>query len=330
MKKNKKLIRDNLQFIDSALANDATYYDYLHRMKKIAVSMFEWVNLPESMDARFLEECLYYFGEAALLYDEKYGFINTKCCSNGDLNIYGLPTKLNCYAYSNVFNTDRTLYTGLKSDTEEKDTKQCVLVLNSLDRYSSIRPLSTTIEGFAYRLYEAQRTCDINIKSQRFPVLLLGTDKQKLMLENLYNQYNGNQPVIYGDKDQISNDMFKVIDTKSPYVVDKITEYKKEIWNEFLSYIGVNNVEVNKKERLISGEASSNNEYINYNLESYLEPRKHACKQFNDLFGLTGTDKEISVRIRSDLNNIIKANESIVADYKDDGLINGSEGDNNE
>lgn len=74
---------------------------------------------------------------------------------------------------------------------------------------------------------------------------------------------------------------------------------------------------VDKKERLITDEANSNNELINLNLQSYLAPRQLACKQFNEKFGLTGTDKEISVRVRSDLHNIIKNAESIINDYKE-------------
>ena len=73
---------------------------------------------------------------------------------------------------------------------------------------------------------------------------------------------------------------------------------------------------VDKKERLITDEANSNNELINLNLQSYLAPRLEACRQFNEKFGLTGTDKEISVRVRSDLHNIIKNAQSIVQDYK--------------
>ena len=74
---------------------------------------------------------------------------------------------------------------------------------------------------------------------------------------------------------------------------------------------------VDKKERLITDEANSNNELINLNLQSYLAPRQEACRQFNEKFGFTGTDKEISVRVRSDLHNIIKNAVSIVQDFKD-------------
>lgn len=67
------------RFTDSAIMNDLTFIDYLNRFKKICLSMFEWVNLPKSMDARYLELCLYYNGSATLLKDKSYGFINTNC-----------------------------------------------------------------------------------------------------------------------------------------------------------------------------------------------------------------------------------------------------------
>lgn len=73
---------------------------------------------------------------------------------------------------------------------------------------------------------------------------------------------------------------------------------------------------VDKKERLITDEANSNNELINMNLQSYLAPREEACRQFNEKFGFTDTSKEISVRVRSDLHNIIKNAQSIVNDYQ--------------
>ena len=315
MKKRKISARfqDNYKFTDSLQINDETYMDYLYRFTKIALSMFEWVNLPKSMNSRYLEMCLFYLGKAALLRDERYGFINTKCCGSGNINIYGLPTTLNCFSYD--FYTERKLYTGLnpmltEKQREARENYECILVMNNWEGIPTI----STLELFALRLYEAERTCDVNIKSQKTPVLLVADETQRLFLENLYNQYDGNQPFIFGDKDQLGEKTLKSINTQAPYVADKIMEYKKEIWNEALTFLGVNNIMLEKKERLVTDEANSNNELINLNLESFLAPRLEACKQFNEKFGLTGTDKEISVRVRSDLYNIIKREMSTTTD----------------
>ena len=315
MAKNKPSFKNNYKFIDSLILNEETFSDYLMRFKRVALSMFEWVNLPQSMDSEWLEYCLYYDGMASLLYDKKYGFINTRCTSNGKLNIYNLPTGLHCYSFE--YYTDRTLFTGLDPTLSEarkeylKD-KQCILVRNNIDR----TPTCGSMELFSYRLYEAQRTADVNIIAQKTPVMVIVDEKQRALMQNLYNQYNGNQPFIFGDNKQLNNDMLRSINTQAPFIADKIMDYKKEIWNEALTFLGINNIMVDKKERLVTDEANSNNELINLNLQSFLEPRQKACKQFNEKFGFTGTDKEISVRVRSDLHNIIKNAESIVNDYE--------------
>ena len=320
----KRKPNENYKFDDSRLLNDATFTDYLNRFRRIALSMFEWVNLPKTMNARALEQNLYYMGQATLLKDEKYGFINTKCAGSGYVNIYGLPSKFNCYSYN--YKTMRELYVGpnplINDDQKElEQEKECILVMNNWDRV----PTAGSMELFAYRLYLAQRSCDVNVSAQRFPVMVVGDEKQRLMLENLYSQYNGNQPFIFGNKNQLNNEMLKVINTESPYVVDKLTEYKKEIFNEALTFLGINNVSVKKKERLTENESNENTELVNLNLQAMLAPRLEACRQFNELFGLTGTDKEISVRVRSDLENIIKREQSIVSDYMDNGRIDDEE-----
>ena len=173
------------------------------------------------------------------------------------------------------------------------------------------------MELFALRLYEAEQTAMVNIKAQKTPVLLLMDEKQRLTMENIYSQYDGNKPVIFGDKNSLGENVIKAINTQAPFIADKIIDYKKEIWNEALTFLGINNIMVDKKERSITDEANSNNELINLNLQSYLAPRQEACRQFNEKFGFTGTDKEISVRVRSDLHNIIKNAQSIVQDFKE-------------
>ena len=316
----KRRKHESYKFEDSMIVNDATYVDYLNRFRRIALSMFEWVNLPKSMDARYLEQCLYYMGQASLLYDKKYGFINTKCAGSGYINIYGLPDRFNCFSYG--FNSMRKLYVGMnpmltEAQKEQQKNYECILVMNNWDRL----PTAGSMELFAWRLYLAQRTCDTNISSQRFPIMVVGDEKQRLMLENLYSQYDGNQPFIFGNKNQLNDDILKAIKTDAPYVADKISDYKKEIWNEALTYLGIQNMSIQKKERLTENESSENNELVNLNLQSMLAPRLEACRQFNEKFGLTGTNKEISVRVRSDLKNIIKMEQSIVSDYQDNGRI---------
>lgn len=306
-KSKKASLRNNYKFTDTLYINNETFVDYLERFKKIALSMFEWVNLPRSMNARYIELSLYYNGQACLLKDENVGFINTRCCSNGNINIYGLPTSLNCYSYG--YQTNRKLYSGLNPNNND-EFDEAILIMNNWERI----PTAPTLELFALRLYEAERTADVNIKAQKTPVIVVVDETQRVTMENLYNQYNGNQPFIFGDKKQLNVDSLRVLDTKAPFVADKLIDYKKEIWNEALTFLGINNIMLEKKERLVTDEANSNNELINLNLQSYLAPRQQACKEFNEKFKLTGTKDEISVRVRSDLHNIVKNMQSSISE----------------
>ena len=298
----------NSDFEDAMLLNSQTYTDYLERMKKICLSMFEWVNLPETMNSRYLEMCLYYKGQAALLYDEDYGFINTQAADSGYINIYGLPTKINCYSYS--YNKMRELYVP---NTNLPAEEECILVMNNYQRV----PTAATICLFAERLTEAQRAADVNIKAQKTPLLLLTDKNQELTLRNMYAQYDGNSPVIFGDRNVLADKPIDSINTNAELVANDIRTYMEGIWNDFLCFVGINNLS-EKKERLITTEANTNNELVNLNMQSYLIPRKQACKEFNDKFGLTGTSRAIDVKLRSDFYNIIKENESIVKDYEGD------------
>lgn len=312
MSRRKSLRRTN-DLQDTLRLNSLTYLDYLERLKRIAMSMFEWENLPASMNARYIEMCLYYTGKAAFLYDEDFGYINTRATNTGYINIYGIPTRLNCFSYS--YHTDRNTYTGFNENA--KKTDDAILVMNN---YEMI-PTATQIELYAERLTEAQRTCDININAMRTPVLIETDQNGRFTLKQVYEQYEGNHPVIYANKANGIADSLRVLKTEAPIVFDKVMEYKRDIFNEALTFLGISNLD-EKKERRVVNEAESNNELNNLNLQAFLAPRKQACKEFNEKFGLTD-DKAIDVKVRSDIHNIIKETESIVTDLKDDVLEEG-------
>lgn len=304
--------------------NIVTENDYLDRLSLIALSRFEWQGLPDSMDQRYLEWCLFMLGQAAILKTEKYGFINTKATANGDINIYGLPTAINCYSFGE-FHETRKVYTGLLKDGEGKvvndDYGEAILVMNNYFRTPNI----STLQLFAGRLAEATRSIDTNVQNQKYPLVILTDQNQLLSMKNVYQQISSNQPIIYGSKKALTLEDIKVLKTDSPYVADKLTEYKNKIWNEALIYLGIQVID-EKKERLVESEASQNNEVTNLNLQSALITRQQAAQELNERFGLN-----VSVKVRSDLNNVVKTQLSTVADWVDkdedgqldEGEING-------
>lgn len=301
---------------DNLIVNDLTFIDYLERFKQIALSIFEWQNLPTGLDARFLERTLYYDGKACFLYDKEKGYMNLRCAANGSLNIYGLPTKLNCYSYE--MSKYRQVFYGKDELNPKRKEDECILVLNNFEA----KPTADSIELFAWRIYNAERSCDTNIAQQKYPVLIITDENQRLTMQNLYKKVENNEPVIFGDSKLNDISKVKTFNTGAPYVADKLQDYIKVIFNECLTFLGVQNLD-EKKERLIDKEASSNNELINLNLQARLSTRQEACKLFNEKYGTN-----ISVKVRSDLYNIIKETQSIVSDdyFNDEATTDLGEG----
>lgn len=262
------------QFDDTALLNEAVYGDYYKRLRLLALSIFEWENLPDSMSARFLESCLYWYGKAAIVNDDTLGIINLKCTPSEALNIYGDAIEYHCYStgYDNTFALDDMVY-----------------VRNNLEAV----PTDITIQLFAQRLYEAERTIEVNVKAQKTPVIILCDEKQRLTMKNVYQKFDGNEPVIFGKKG-LDLDDIKVLRTDAPFVADKLEEYKRNVWSEALSFLGINNIMTEKKERLVTGEVDANNELIDLSAQTMLLTRQLACEQYNKLWG-----GNISVRQRS-------------------------------
>lgn len=316
MGKNKKNVGySNKQYKEALCLNDECVNHYYMALRQLCLSMFEW-ELPESMDARKLEIDLFNKGAAASLQTETMGIINTQVSTGDYINIYGIPTRLECWSYD--FNEVRTLYSGILRDENgnmiNEPTEQAILIMNNLDRY----PTSIICEFYAYRLANAQRTIDVNVNGLKTPLMLICSENELLTLRNAYAQYNGNEPVLYADKNSnINLDSIKAVKTDVPYNVDKLVDYKKEIWNEFLTRMGINNIQTEKKERLIKDEANQNNEVINLNLQYFFKTRKRSCEQMNELFGINA-----SVKISSDLYNIIKQTESVVTGKINEELTN--------
>lgn len=297
------------EFWQSANMNNATFMQYFNRLTELSISMFEWKNLPKTVDPRFLELTLFGDGMAIFFEDEVLGFCALRTMIGGKLNIYQIPTIRTAYA-SNGYNMPL-------------NETNSVIVFNNMLRTNSVMD----VEQFSKRLYNLDRIIDVNANAQKTPILVSCEDTQRLTLLNLYKQYDGNAPVIFGDKNLNPNSL-KVLTTGAPYVADKIYQLKVQIWNEALTYLGISNINITKKERLITDEVTRNQGGTIASRYSRLEARRQACKQINDMFGL-----DIWVDYREDYQALdTENNDTVDGDPNSDGIGGKIEegGDKNE
>lgn len=256
--------------------NDWTYTDYYYRLMLIARSVFKWNNLPNGINEKWIERYLFNEGNCLFYRDKDKGFMVAKCTHSGALNYYDEATKLTPYG---------TGYVGKPLQNYD----ECVLIQNN-DLCLSTSP---TIQLFAYRLADIQRTIDVNISAQKTPVIILCSDKQKLSMKRAMQQVSDNELAIYGDK-TLDIDGIKALKIDAPVVFDKLYTQKQNVWNECMTFLGINNnSQEAKRERLVVNEVEANNEQIEASAEVFLKARQDACDRINDLFKLN-----ISVEMR--------------------------------
>ena len=274
-------------FFDESLdLNKLTYMQYIRRLTELSTSMFEWKNVPESVDTRYLEMQLFYNGSAIYFNDDVMGDLCLSCAVNGGFDVYGNPKERRAYSrYNNYY---RIL-----------NEKNSVIIWNNYIRTNSV----LDVKMFARRLYNLDRIIDINANAQKTPVLVQASEKQRLVLLNVYKEFDGNAPVIFGDKNLDINGL-KVFSTNAPYNCDKLYQLKTQVWNEALTYLGISNVNIQKKERLITDEVTRNQGGTVASRYSRLEARRLAVEKINDMFGTN-----IEVNYREDFQQIDENNE---------------------
>lgn len=262
------MARRKTNFWESAVMNNATYIQYYNRLIELSIAMFDWTGLPGTIDPRFLELTLFKYGQAVFFEDEVMGYLALTNAVQGGFDVYGYPVASRAYSPYNNYQKNLTL-------------DDSVIIYNNYLR----TPSSLDVEVFAKRLYNLDRVIDVNANAQKTPVLIKCAETQRLTMKNLYKEFDGNSPVIFGDNG-LNDANFTVLSTEAPYVADRIYQLKTQIWNEALTYLGISNINVQKKERLITDEVSRNMGGVIASRYSRLNARQNACEKINKMFGL--------------------------------------------
>lgn len=265
-------------FWESEQRNRNAYLHYYNRLMEIAICRFEWLNLPPTVDYRYLELTLFTDGKIVYFNDEVLGNLVARVATGGRLDMYNIPGYRRAYAAN-----------GYQNQLKYNNS---VLIWNNLMHIPSI----LDIEMYAHRLYNLDRIIDVNCNAQKTPILVICDENQRATMLQMYMQYDGNAPFIFADK-WMNKEGITVLKTDAPYIGEEMYQQKMHTWNEAMTFLGVANENIQKKERLIKDEVQQAQGGTLASRYPGLVARQQACDKINAMFG-----SNISVRFREDLD----------------------------
>lgn len=252
------------------MANNMTFSYYYYKLMLVARSLFEWSGLPNNMDERWIEKYLFTSGKCIFYKDPTMGFMVAGLSQQGSINCYGDPTTVYPVAENYVYNGEKLV-----------NGENCYVIRNN----DLMLPNFPIIRHYAYKLCNIDRAIDTNVEAVKTPIIVRCSEKQKLSLKNAINQRKDNEPVIWSSDLSDINEMVDTLSTDAPVVFPQLQTQKHMILNEVFTDLGINNANMDKRERMVANEVEANNEQVKACEDVMLKARQQACKEINRIFG---------------------------------------------
>lgn len=289
---------DNYQLLSyksvAQISNNLTFSYFYYKLMLVAKALFEWEGLPNNMESRWIENYLFRDGTCLFYKDPKMGFMVAGLAQQGGINCYNDPTTVLPVAPNYVYEGEQLI-----------NGDNCYVIRNN----DAMLPEFAVVRYYAYKLTNVDRAIDVNIEALKTPTIIKCTDKQRLSLKNAINQRRDNEPVMYIDE-SLDMNAITTLDLNPPMVFKDLQTHKHMLLNDFFTDIGVDNANMDKRERMVANEIEANNEQVKAFEDVLLRSREEAVKQINRIFGLN-----ISVK-RRELEEIPEYKDLIKEDIK--------------
>lgn len=289
--------------------NNRNYLFYFDMIKNALMSSYDIENLPLSCNKWCYKQQMF-DGLGVIFNDEDMGEI---------VNMWVSPTK------NLMWNGDpkeiiaRSVFNGYEKQLEYKD---CAIIWDN----NLHKSMADVINMYAIRLANMDRMIDINVNAQKTPLLLVAKDeKQKLTLKNLYEQYLGNIPVIFGEKN-IDPEALQVLRTDAPFIAPALHDLRVRVLGEVLSYCGIDNVAYEKRAQMSNNEIEMSTGLQKLTLSSRIQTQQDCWDRANAKFGL-------NVKIvanKENINELKNMDLEQLLDEHDENRPNSEEGSDDE
>ncbi|MGL4571593.1 MAG: hypothetical protein ACRCVJ_11065 [Clostridium sp.] len=255
---------------DKLVFEETVYNRTFNLYSLIAKNRFRWNNLPPELESHIIEEFLFNNGEIAFFKDEsKGGFLTLPSTCNGMLNVYGEPLNFNVVGvnYSNQLSIDEMV--RIKANDESIPTRR-------------------HIEHYSKWIEEIEITMKRNLKLLRQPDIVCSTKENEFSMKAMYKKIDEGEDAIFveaqhGARGDVG---ISVLNRNAQNYIPELQKNKDDLIYELLTFLGINNANTSKRERMVVDEVNVNNVNILMHIDYEYKCRKDACEQINKKFGL--------------------------------------------
>jgi hypothetical protein len=262
---------------------------YLSYLFNISLNMFEYSDMPKSVDTFYLEFIQQTRGLCIIIDDERFGPTALECTIGGKLNHYYMPT-----AYRGVDPTGEL--TGVYNAED-------VILFKNSPLYA---PLLPQLQYYSKQLALASETINVNLDAQWTPYIIQGDKRMLNQFNNFMKKVRSGVRAIFTAKNLDLMSMLQVLPTQAPFVAMDVNDVKQTILRECMTFLGIDNANQDKRERVQSAEVYANNTQIIASRNIWLAERQKAVDAFNQKFG---TNVKVSFRAYNDMLDMMEVND---------------------
>lgn len=266
--------------------------------KQVALDLFEWDGLPEGVTTDILENYLYDHGQVIWAKAEN-ALIPLPGAATGERTILNQPVAWR------------------RQGTNYNDTVQ---VENAVRMKNNplMTPTAQVINYFVIKLKDVERTMDVHVAAHKVARVITGDDNILLSVKNMLKKIDDNEVNIILNK-FLDAGSLDVIDLELTFILDKLKDYSNEIKNDLHTFLGINNANTDKKERLVTDEVKSNDDAISRNIAYMLRSREEAVEQINAMFDTSITVKvahqsEVEEEPAGDMEDEVEDEDEVIDD----------------
>lgn len=267
--------------------NSTTYNYYVRTLFRKAMSIYEFKGMPKTWDYDYFVSVLLGVGFICIT-DTPMNVLPLRCGVSG-INVFNHPTK--CIIANPVIgNLERTI------------DEDCTLVKLSHD----YRGIMDIVYKYASMLADCDNSISVNLMNSKVTFIGFCTSKQQAQsMKLMYDEITKGSPAVFVKGDQINGDNILYNHVKENFIAGDVQLLKRKLMSEFLTEIGVNNTNTDKRERLTDNEVEANNGEIQLNAGYWFDNIKEGIEQTNKMFGLN-----IEVKLKNTFNTESEAVEN--------------------